>query len=385
MTHTLVALCAVGAEKILGNEIKQLGYALMGGLPGRVYFAAGDDGLYRANLCLRTADRVYLQAAVFDATDFDALFEGAYAVDWQLYFKKDVKVVVDKVRTHMSRLESEHSIQRIIHKAIYEKLGFSWRMAVMPESGAQSDVRVYIDKDSVRLLLDLSGAPLHKRGYRIEGGEAPLRETLAASLLQLMGWRRKMPLHDPFCGSGTFVCEAALYAYNVAPGFGRHFALENLAIFDARLNEKVRKIEAAKIRTDCLVRISGSDIDGGAVELSRLNAEHACVLAGRALQLIGSDARLPRPEFTQVDFADLTAPYEDGILIGNPPYGERLGDATVARELYRHMHSLFERFPGWKSGFITTHTDFESSIGKKAAVYKKIKSGNLDTGFYMFV
>jgi putative N6-adenine-specific DNA methylase len=255
----------------------------------------------------------------------------------------------------------------------------------MPESGAQSDVRVYIDKDRVRLLLDLSGAPLHKRGYRIEGGTAPMRETLAASLLQLMGWRRKMPLHDPFCGSGTFVCEAALYAYNVAPGFGRHFAFENLAIFDAHSEEKVRKEEAAKIRTDCLVRISGSDIDGGAVELSRLNAEHACVLAGRALQLVGSDARLPRPEFTQSDFADLTAPYENGILIGNPPYGERLGDAAEARLLYRRMPVLFERFPGWHSGFITTHTDFESAIGKKAALCKKIKGGNLDTSFYMFV
>ncbi|MDR3284889.1 MAG: class I SAM-dependent RNA methyltransferase [Treponema sp.] len=383
--NTLVALCAVGAEKILGNEIKQLGYALTGSVPGRVSFVAGDEGLYRANLCLRTADRVYLQMASFDAGDFDALFDGAYKVDWQDFFKKDAKIVVDKVRSHGSRLASEHSVQKVVHKAIYQKLSDNWRMRVMPESGFESDVRVYIDKDRALLLLDLSGAPLHKRGYRREGGAAPLRETVAAVLLQCMAWRRKTPLHDPFCGSGTIVCEAVLYAYNVAPGFGRRFALENLAVFDPQAAADIRNKEAANIRPDCVARVSGSDIDGNAAELARINAEHACVLAGRALQTIGSDAKIKRPEFRQADFADLKAPYEEGVLIGNPPYGERLGDEAEADALYRRMGCVFQNFPGWKSGFLTAREGFETALGRKAESRKKITGGNLDTCFYIFV
>ena len=235
--NTLTALCAIGAEKILGNEIKQLGYRLVdnGGIktPGRVSFYTDDDGLFRSNLCLRTADRVYLQLASYKATDFDALFDGVYSISWQDFFYKDVRVVVDKVRSHKSKLSSEHSVQGIVHKAIYTKLGDIWHIHTMPETGNQSDVRVYIENDKVTVLLDLSGVPLHRRGYRKDGGIAPIRETLAATLLQMMCWRRKTPLHDAFCGSGTIACEAMLYAYNVAPGFGRRFALENLSIYDA--------------------------------------------------------------------------------------------------------------------------------------------------------
>jgi putative N6-adenine-specific DNA methylase len=383
--NTLAALCAMGAEKILGNEIKQLGYALLGSVPGRVYFQADDDGLYRTNLCLRTADRVYLQCAAFEALDFDALFDGVYAVNWQDFFNKDVKVVIDKVRCRGSRLASEHSIQRIVHKGVYKKLADTWRMSVMPESGAQADIRVYIDKDQARILLDLSGEPLHKRGYRSGQGPAPLRETLAAVLLQLMGWRRKTPLHDPFCGSGTIPCEAILYACNVAPGLGRHFALEHLKIFDSQQAEAQRREEASKIRTDCLVRVSGSDLDGSMVAMAQRNAEHACVLAGRALQAMGSDARLPRPEFYQADFQGLQAPHTEGILIGNPPYGERLGDTEEVEQLYRQFRGLFQRFPGWKSGFITAHDGFEAAVGQRAAVCRSLTGGNLDTKFYMFV
>ena len=201
--NTLVALCAVGAEKILGNEIKHLGYKLISNAPGRVSFFGDDDALFKANLCLRTADRVYLQIAEYNAFDFDSLYDGAFAADWQDFLKKDSRIIVDKVRTHKSKLNSEHSIQGIIHKAIYSKLGEKWNMVTLPETGEQSDIRVYVDDNRVYILLDLSGLPLHKRGYRTDGGIAPLRETTAAVLLQEMLWRRKTPLHDPFCGSGT--------------------------------------------------------------------------------------------------------------------------------------------------------------------------------------
>ena len=382
--HTLVALCAVGAEKILGNELKRLGYALAGSAPGRVTFTGDDDALFRANLCLRTANRVYLQMAAFDAEDFDQLFDGVYAVNWQDVLRKDSRVVVDKVRCHKSTLNSEHSIQGMVQKAIYTKLGDVWRMQTLPESGEESDVRVYLDENRALVLLDLSGLPLHKRGYRTDGGLAPLRETTAAILLQLMLWRRKTPFHDPFCGSGTLPIEATLYAYNVAPGFGRRFALESLPIFDSRRAMEIRRAEAANIRTDVEVRVTGTDIDPQAVERARLNAEHACVMAGRALNLIDKSDKVPRPDFAVAAFSDITAPYEKGLLIANPPYGERLGDAAQAQQLYRGMGALFGSFKGWQLGVITAHKKFQECIGRYATALKSLKAGNLDTIFYMY-
>ena len=257
--NTFVALCAVGAEKILGNELKQLGYRLEGNAPGRVTFTGDMDAVYRANYCLRTSDRVYLQIARYKADNFDALFDGCYSVDWQDFFHKDVRVVVDKVRVHKSRLNSEHSVHGMILKAIYKKLGTVWHMTTLPESGDECDVRVYIDDNMVTLLLDTSGEALHKRGYRSEGGIAPLRETTAAVLLQEMLWRRKTPLHDPFCGSGTIAIEATLYAHNVAPGLGRHFAYEHLAFYNQQRAVEIKRGEASKIRTDIECRITGSD------------------------------------------------------------------------------------------------------------------------------
>ena len=382
--NNLVALCAIGAEKILANEIKFLGYKTTGNAPGRVFFTCDDDGLFRSNLCLRTADRIYLQMASFYAEDFDQFFDGVNKINWQDFFKKDVRVVVDKVRTNKSKLNSEHAIQAMALKSIYSKLQDVWHMSIMPESGERNDVRIYIEENKVSVMLDLSGDPLHKRGYRTDIGLAPIRETTACVLLQMMLWRRKTPLHDPFCGSGTIATEAALYAYNVAPGFGRHFSLENLAIFDRAKADEIRCKEAEKIRPDATARITGTDIDPAAVERSRKNAEHACVTAGRALQMIGSDARIPRPDFDVADFKDIKAPYEEGLLLGNPPYGERLGDAEEAEKLYSEMHSLFTDFSGWDMGFITSNENFETALGKKANSVKPLKSGNLDTKFYIF-
>ena len=382
--NTLVALCAVGAERILGNEIKHLGYKLNGNAPGRVSFIGDDDALFKANLCLRTADRVYLQLAEYDALNFDDLYDGTYDIRWQDYLRKDSRVIVDKVRSYKSKLNSEHSIQGIVHKAIYSKLGDVWKMSSMPETGEESDIRVYVDENKVLILLDLSGLPLHKRGYRVDGGIAPLRETLAATLLQEMMWRRKTPLHDPFCGSGTIAIEATLYAFNVAPGFGRRFALENLPIYNEKRAEEIKAEEAAKIRTDVEVRITGSDIDNAAVERSKKNAEYACVMAGRALKSIGISAHIPRPDFIQSDFADLAAPYDEGLLLCNPPYGERLGDADQARELYKNMQSLWTDFNGWDIGVITSNEEFQENFGHKTSAIKKLKAGNLDTSFYIY-
>ncbi len=401
---TFVAPCAIGAEKVLANELKQLGFAPTGSAVGRVSFtrspAEGEKvgaaaptaedlaAAFRANLWLRTADRVYAQLAAFPARDFDALFEGSRGVRWEDWFSRDTRIVVDKVRVRASALSSEHSIQGVTHKAIYERLGEAWRMKTLPETGATATVRVYMEKDVATVLLDLSGMPLHRRGYRTAGGEAPIRETLAAVLLQLAQWRRKTPLHDAFCGSGTIPIEAALYAHNVAPGLGRTFALSDFAPFKtaaalASMRE-ARLAAASEIRTDCLVRITGSDIDEKVLVSARANAERACAIAGKALQEIGSDARIPRPDFAPASYADLEAPYDTGLLLSNPPWGERLEDAAAALELYRGMGSLLAAFPGWEFGFITSHEGFEGAFGSKAAKRRPLKSGNLDTVFYQY-
>ena len=382
--NILVALCAIGAEKILGNEIKHLGYKLISNAPGRVSFSGDDAALFRANLCLRTADRVYLQLAQYNAMDFDDLYDGAYSINWQDYLKKDSKIVVDKVRTYKSKLNSEHSVQGMVHKAIYSKLGDVWHMASLPETGEQSDIRVYIDDNQVLILLDLSGLPLHKRGYRVDGGIAPMRETMAAVLLQEMMWRRKTPLHDPFCGSGTIAIEATLYAFNVAPGFGRRFAIENLPIYNEALAKEIKQKEAEQIRTDVEVRITGSDIDDKAVARAKQNAEYACVMAGRALKSIGISKHIQRPDFIQSDFQELSAPYDSGLILCNPPYGERLGDEDQARELYKNMNSLWTEFPRWDLGIITSNEEFQDSFGHKTSSIKKLKAGNLDTAFYIY-
>lgn len=382
--NTLVALCAVGAEKILGNEIKHLGYKLISNAPGRVSFSGDDAALYRTNLCLRTADRVYLQLGQYNATNFDDLYDGAYSINWQDFLKKDSKIVVDKVRTYKSKLNSEHSIQGMVHKAIYSKLGDIWHMSSLPETGEESDVRIYLDNDQVLILLDLSGLPLHKRGYRVDGGIAPMRETTASVLLQEMMWRRKTPLHDPFCGSGTIAIEATLYAFNVAPGFGRRFSLENLPIYNEKLAQEIRQKEAEQIRTDVEVRITGSDIDEKAVNRAKQNAEYACVMAGRALKSIGISKHIQRPDFIQSDFKDLSAPYETGLLLCNPPYGERLEDKESAKELYKDMNSLWNDFPNWDLGVITSNKDFQTCFNHKTGAVKKIRAGNLNTAFYIY-
>lgn len=413
---TLVAPCAIGAEKILSNELRQLEFTPMLTTIGRVAFTIEKAGtrvsdnplsldshnlviqdsvgeqelraLYQSNYKLRTADRVYLQLATIPCRDFDDLFEGVRTIRWQDWFKRDVRVVVDKVRIKSSILSSEHSIQSVVHKAIYDCLGKAWGMELLPETGKTATVRVYIENNVASILLDLSGMPLHRRGYRTTGGEAPIRETLAAILLHLMQWRRKTPLHDAFCGSGTIPIEAAMYAHNIAPGLGRNFALEDLLPFaggsSVKMMEDERADAASRIVTDCLVRVTGSDISPQAITAAQANAERACVIAGKALQKAGIDARILRPDFTISDFKDLAAPYDKGLLLSNPPYGERIGDRGSAKELYSSMHSLFLDFPGWDFGFITNHEEFEGAIGKKAAKIRNLKSGNLETRFYIY-
>ncbi|MGP1595260.1 MAG: THUMP domain-containing class I SAM-dependent RNA methyltransferase [Treponema sp.] len=392
MTQFL-ALCAIGAESVLSNELKHLNFKPINRLPGRVFFSSAVKepvvlSMMRANFYLRTADRIYLVLKDFYTDNFDTLFTAVAGLQWHSFFQKDSKITIDKVRTFKSKLSSEHAVQKAVHKALCTSLCSKWKMQILPESGKTYTVRIYIENNHVYVLLDLSGEPLHRRGYRLSGGTAPMRETLAAVLLHCMQWKRKYPLHDAFCGSGTIPIEAVWYAYNIPPGINRRFAFEDFACFQTQESAEIlaaeREAGALGIRTDCLVRVSGSDSDAEAVRLSQINAERACMIAGRALQRIGKDNRIPRPEFVQADATDLSAPYPEGVLLSNPPYGDRLGEEADALALYEQMLCIPQEFPNWKLGFITDKPAFARIFTNNGIHLKQhpLKSGNLDTCLY---
>jgi putative N6-adenine-specific DNA methylase len=391
--ETAAALCAVGAEKAVSNELRKLGLKVEDSLFGRVRFKADTEGLYKTLIGLRAADRVLLEIALFKAADFDALFEGTAAAAWERVVPKSLGLKVVKVRTNRSQLKAETSIQSVVHKAAAQRLCGKYKINRLPEDGASAEVRVYIEKDMVSLLLDLSGDPLFKRGYRSEGGTAPLRETTAASMLLLSGWKRKFPLYDPFCGSGTILIEAAMYAWDMAPGLGRHFAIENLLIADGKIEQAVREAARNKIDFTRLVRIAGSDEDARSVSIAASNAARVRDIAegrppGRGIRLTsssGQDGNTAAVELKVLPVGEARARFSDsGFLVTNPPYGKRLGDQSMSEQTYREMGSLGQRFPGWKLALITDHSGFESFYGKKADSCREISNGAIPSYFYQY-
>ncbi|AEF81242.1 THUMP domain-containing class I SAM-dependent RNA methyltransferase [Leadbettera azotonutricia] len=378
--YTAAALCAVGAEKVVSNEIRKMGLKMDEGGFGRVRFKAGLQGLYKTLMGLRTADRVLLEAAWFQAGDFDALFEGVRAVPWEEFIPSGMGLRVAKVRTNRSRLSAETSIQAVVHKAAAEKLCEKLKLARLPEGDDIAEIRVYIEKDRASILLDLSGDPLFKRGYRTDGGIAPLRETTAAAIILLSGWKRKFPLYDPFCGSGTIAAEAAMYAWDLAPGLRRPFALDKLLISDKVVEKQVREEFIGKADFTRLVRIAGSDADPRAVANAKANLERI-----RA-PLQGS---VVLPEFKALPMEQAAAPKfendtDTGFIITNPPYGKRLGDAESAEKVYAEMGGLSERFRDWKLALITDHPGFESFFGRKADSCRDITNGAIHSYLYQY-
>jgi putative N6-adenine-specific DNA methylase len=336
----------------------------------------------------------------FHAGDFDALFEQARAAPWERAVLPRLGLKITKVRTNRSRLKAETSIQSVVHKAAAEKLCKSGGLARLPETDSGAEVRVYIEKDMVSLLLDLSGEPLFKRGYRIEGGIAPLRETTAAAMLLIGGWKRKYPLYDPFCGSGTVLAEALMYAWDMAPGLGRKFAISDLLIADSLIEETVRNEFRGKINFERLIRISGGDEDPASVSLAQTNLRRALDLAeGRKPQRHYTDAGGVKvlPEIKAIPMnrakqelppaAGENSPKADepaGFIVTNPPYGKRLGDAATSEKNYRDMVTLARNFPGWKLAVITDHSGFESFFGKKANSCREITGGPIPTYFFQY-
>jgi len=381
------ALCAAGAEKAVSNELRKMNLKVEESLYGRVRFHADTAGLYQALIGLRAADRVLLEAARFNAADFDALFEGTAGAQWEKIVPKGVGLKVAKVRSNRSQLKAETSIQSIVHKAAAQRLCGKYKVNRLPEDGKTAEVRVYVEKDTVSLLVDLSGEPLFKRGYRSEGGAAPLRETTAAAILLLSGWKRKFPLYDPFCGSGTILIEALMYAWDMAPGLGRRFAIEDLLIADGKIEKSIREEFRGKIDFSRIVRIAGSDEDSRSVSIAVSNAARLRDIAeGRGPQKSAraTDGKaaiglktLPMKEARSI--------FEDsGFLVTNPPYGKRLGDQSQSEQIYKEMGGLAERFAGWKLAVITDHSGFESFFGKKADSCREISNGAIPCFFYQY-
>ncbi|MCL2244435.1 MAG: class I SAM-dependent RNA methyltransferase [Treponema sp.] len=396
-----VALCAVGAEKIVSNELRKLDLKVDESLYGRVRFKADIKGLYQTLIGLRAADRILLEIGFFKAVDFDELFEGTGAAAWELLVPKNMGLKVVKVRTNRSQLKAETSIQSVVHKAAAQRLCGKYKMNRLPEDGKAAEVRVYIEKDMVSLLVDLCGEPLFKRGYRSEGGVAPLRETTAASILLLSGWKRKFPLYDPFCGSGTIIIEAAMYAWDMAPGLGRSFAIENFLIADNKTEQTVREECRGRIDFSRLVRIAGSDEDTRSVSIASSNIARLYDIAEgktpqRGIRL--SDIKTHGINVKAQPMSKASSPFPasessalnskpsdpSGFIITNPPYGKRLGDQSIAEQTYSEMANLKERFPGWKLALITDHSGFESFFGRKADCCREISNGAIPSYFYEY-
>ena len=366
-----IAPCHFGLESVLKKEIRDLGYEISQVEDGRVTFYGGIDAMCRANVFLRTAERILLKAGSFRAVTFDELFEQTKKIPWENYIPKDGKFWVAKAASVKSRLFSPSDIQSIMKKAMVERLGSRYHIQWFPEDGASYPVRVFLMKDIVTVGIDTTGVSLHKRGYRPEAGKAPIAENLAAALIMLTPWKADRIFVDPFCGSGTFPIEAAMMAANIAPGMNRSFTAENWT----NLAEKGYWYDAVNeandgIKEDIDPDIQGYDIDGDVIRLARKSAEAAGV--GHLIH------------FQRRAVQELRHPKKYGFIVTNPPYGERLEERENLPRLYREFGESFRRLDSWSAYMITSYEDAERYFGRKADRNRKIYNGMLKTYFYQF-
>lgn len=364
--------CHFGLEAVLKREIYDLGYEITKVEDGRVTFEGDEEAICRANIFLRTAERVMIQVGRFKATTFEELFQGIKNLPWEEYIPEDGKFWVKKASSINSKLFSPSDIQSIAKKAMVERMKQKYHKEWFKEDGAAYPVRIFLLKDEVTVALDTSGDSLHKRGYRTMTSKAPLTETLAASLIMLTPWRKYRILVDPFCGSGTFPIEAAMIAANVAPGMNRDFTAEEWTnLIDRKLWYECVKEAEDMIDTTVKVDIQGYDIDGDVIKAARENAKRA-----------GVEHMI---HFQQRAVADLSHPKKYGFIITNPPYGERLEDKADLPELYTQIGQAYQRLDSWSMFLITSYTDTEKYIGRKADKNRKIYNGMLKTYFYQFL
>lgn len=371
-TFDLLVPCHFGLEAVLKREIYDLGYEITKVEDGRVTFEGDEEAICRANIFLRTAERVMIQVGRFKATTFEELFQGIKNLPWEEYIPEDGKFWVKKASSINSKLFSPSDIQSIAKKAMVERMKQKYHREWFKEDGAAYPVRIFLLKDEVTVALDTSGDSLHKRGYRTMTSKAPLTETLAASLIMLTPWRKDRILVDPFCGSGTFPIEAAMIAANIAPGMNRDFTAEEWTnLIDRKLWYECVKEAEDMIDTAVKVDIQGYDIDGDVIKAARENAKRA-----------GVEHMI---HFQQRAVADLSHPKKYGFIITNPPYGERLEDKADLPELYTQIGQAYQRLDSWSMFLITSYTETEKYIGRKADKNRKIYNGMLKTYFYQFL
>lgn len=371
-TFDLLVPCHFGLEAVLKREIYDLGYEITKVEDGRVTFEGDEEAICRANIFLRTAERVMIQVGRFKATTFEELFQGIKNFPWEEYIPEDGKFWVKKASSINSKLFSPSDIQSIAKKAMVERMKQNYHKEWFKEDGAAYPVRIFLLKDEVTVALDTSGDSLHKRGYRTMTSKAPLTETLAASLIMLTPWRKDRILVDPFCGSGTFPIEAAMIAANIAPGMNRDFTAEEWTnLIDRKLWYECVKEAEDMIDTTVKVDIQGYDIDGDVIKAARENAKRA-----------GVEHMI---HFQQRAVADLSHPKKYGFIITNPPYGERLEDKADLPELYTQIGQAYQRLDSWSMFLITSYTETEKYIGRKADKNRKIYNGMLKTYFYQFL
>ena len=371
-TFEIIAPCHFGLEAVLKKEIYDLGYEIRKVEDGRVTFEGDAEAVCRANIFLRTAERVLIKAGEFQAETFDELFEGIRAIPWERYIPRDGKFWVTKASSIKSKLFSPSDIQSIVKKAMVERLKECYHVDWFPETGASYPLRIFLLKDRVTAALDTSGESLHKRGYRTMTSKAPITETLAAALILLTPWKKDRILVDPFCGSGTFPIEAAMMAANIAPGMNRSFTAEDWTNFMER-RLWYETVEEAREQMDLTVEtdIQGYDIDGEVVKAARDNARRA-----------GVDHLI---HFQQRAVAAMSHPKKYGFLITNPPYGERLEEKEALPGLYGEIGQALRRLESWSAYIITSYEDAERYIGRKADKNRKIYNGMLKTYFYQFL
>ena len=368
MKLKLVATCLFGLEHLLGEEIVALGYEKLSTIDGRVTFLGDEEAVALANINLRYAERVYIALGSFPAPSFDALFEGTRALPWPDFIGRDDAFPVSG-HSIRSALHSIPDCQAIIKRAIVRSMSERYGLSHFPEEGVKYRVEFFIFKDEATLMIDTSGAPLHKRGYRRESNLAPIRETLAAAIAATSRPRENVLLWDPMCGSGTIAIEAAMLMRNIAPGMKRHFAAEQFPFIGEKYWQAAREEALENIRESDFEAYA-SDIDPACVELARDNAYRAGVLG--SLRVFERDART------------IGAPGRRGTIVTNPPYGERLGTLEEVEALYRDLGRHFARLAPWQVYVITSHEGFERLYGRRANKVKKLYNGMIPCYLYQF-
>ena len=369
MELKLVATCLFGLEKLLGEEIDDLGCKRVETIDGRIYFEGDENSLADANIRLRFAERVFIDMGSFSAESFEELFEGTKALPWERFIGKNDAFPV-KGHAIKSKLFSIPDCQSIVKKAIVSRLSDKYGIKWFSEEGTKYQVEFFILKDRATLMIDTTGAPLHKRGYRPDSGAAPLRETLAAAIAATSRPREEVLLWDPFCGSGTIAIEAAMMMRNIAPGLKRSFAAESFSQIAPTVWSEAREWARADIIKDCGFEAWGSDIDGEVLAIAKQSAKRAGV----------ADS----VKFFEADALTIKKPDRRGTIVCNPPYGERLMTPAEVERLYRAMGKVFSTFEPWQIYVLTSCENFQSFYGKRADKVRKLYNGMIPCNLYQY-